>query len=218
MPFGSGPARGVLPPGASPLGQARELVTLEIPLMAFLPRLGLPLPRTERTGGAYAAFLGSRPRYAFLPPSGCCSVRESVPTEPTFKLARPAHPLLGFLLPRVCPPKWPRGFHPLRSRASSAARFDGSPLRGHRRSEPRPHHSVSGHPGSGPLSREAPPLPRFPAFRSSPVRGNAVLAYRLAPFASSPRWRHRSLWTLFEPSRPLPCGLVSARKSEAKRS
>ncbi len=35
------------------------------------------------------------------------------------------------------------------------------------------------------------------------------MTYRLAPFVSSPRWRRRSLWTLFRPSRPLPCGRVS---------
>lgn len=82
-PSGPGFARGVLPSGVSPLGQARKLVASRIPLLAFLPRFGLSPPRTERTGGAYAVSLGQFTALRLLSPTGSSSVQESVASEPT---------------------------------------------------------------------------------------------------------------------------------------
>ena len=59
--FRRGNARGVLPTGVSPPGQAHQLVAGRIPLVAFLLRLGLPPPRKERTWGAGPDSLESRP-------------------------------------------------------------------------------------------------------------------------------------------------------------
>lgn len=52
-------APAVLPSGVSPSEQAQKLVAPEFPLLAFLPRPGLSSPRTKRTAGASATFLGS---------------------------------------------------------------------------------------------------------------------------------------------------------------
>lgn len=115
--FQRGNARGVLPTGVSPPEQARQLVASRFPLMAFVLRLGLSPPRKERTWGARSDFLESRPCLAFLPPTGCYSVRESVPCGNIFRFPAGRAPL-GLVLLKVCPSPKLRGFHPLRSCAS----------------------------------------------------------------------------------------------------
>jgi hypothetical protein len=149
--FRRGNARGVLPTGVSPPEQAHQLVASRFPLMAFVLRLGLPPSRKERTWGARSDFLESRPCLAFLPPTGCYSVRESVPCGNIFRFPAGRAPL-GLSLLKVFPSPKLRGFHPLRS-CASPLRASTRSLAGPRRSAPRLHSSVSGFDDSARLSR-----------------------------------------------------------------
>jgi hypothetical protein len=76
--FRCGDARGVLPTRVSPPEQASRLVAFWIPLMALFPRCAHSPPRKERTVGARTTFLGRSPSSPLVP-TGCCSVRKSVP-------------------------------------------------------------------------------------------------------------------------------------------
>lgn len=159
--------------------------------MAFLPRpCATLLLGKERTGGA-SADLPSSSAVAYFPPSGSCSVRESVPCGNTFKHFRrsiPSWACSSLRFPRrrtggISPPplsrftatrydRSPCGFPPFRATAAPQRIWFRRQCRS--------------------LSRAA-PSSRFPASISSPVRGNVVLAHRLAAFASGSRWRRRSL-------------------------
>jgi len=68
-----------------PLSNRPLSSSLTGPLLAFLPRSGRSPSRTERTGGAWRS---PRSPLRLLSPTGCCSVRESVPYELPVKVAR----------------------------------------------------------------------------------------------------------------------------------
>jgi len=68
-----------------PLSNRPASSSLTGPLMAFLPRSGPSPSRTERTGGASRS---PKSPLRLLSPTGCCSVRESVPFELPVKVAR----------------------------------------------------------------------------------------------------------------------------------
>jgi len=149
--FRRGNARGVLPSGVSPPGQARQLAAGRIPLVAFLLRLGLPPSRKERTWGARPGFLESRPYLAYFRLQGVAPSES--PCRAGTRLSFPAgRAPLGLPLPRAFPSPKLRGFHPLRSCASPPHASTGS-LAGSRRSAQRLHSSVSGFDDSARLSR-----------------------------------------------------------------
>jgi len=58
------------------------------PLMALIPQTAHSPPRKERTKGAKDGFPRMVCRTSPLPPTGCCSVRESVPCGNTVKFSR----------------------------------------------------------------------------------------------------------------------------------
>jgi len=149
--FRRGNARGVLPSGVSPPGQAHQLAAGRIPLVAFLLRLGLPPSRKERTWGARPGFLESRPYLAYFRLQGVAPSES--PCRAGTRLSFPAgRAPLGLPLPRAFPSPKLRGFHPLRSCASPPHASTGS-LAGSRRSAQRLHSSVSGFDDSARLSR-----------------------------------------------------------------
>jgi hypothetical protein len=86
-PFGEGNARAVLPTGFSPLEQAQELSLPGFPFLAFLPRLGLSLPRTERIGGAASVSLGQLTDVAFFRLQGLAPFESPLRASTPFKFA-----------------------------------------------------------------------------------------------------------------------------------
>jgi len=59
-----------------------------VPLLAFLPRLGLSLPRTESIGGAWAAFLGQLTARTFYRLQGLAPSESPFRSSDPFKFAR----------------------------------------------------------------------------------------------------------------------------------
>jgi len=149
--FRRGNARGVLPSGASPPGQAHQLVAGRFPLMAFFLRLGLSPPRKERTWGAEPDFLESRPYPTFYRLQGVAPSES--PCRAGTRLSFPAgRSPLGLSLIKAYPPPKPWGFHPLRS-CASPPRASTASLARPPRSAPRLHSSVSRFDDSARLSR-----------------------------------------------------------------
>lgn len=81
--FPRGNAPGVPPSGVHSSRTGPPASAGRVPLMTFLPRPAHSRPSSVRTGGATPDDLGGFSGRRLSPPTGCCSVRESVPSRPT---------------------------------------------------------------------------------------------------------------------------------------
>jgi len=169
--------------------------------LAFFLRLGLSLPRTERIAGAWTAFLGQLTVHAFCRLQGLAPSESPLRASNPFKFARRPIPSWASVLPKVSPPVWPEDFHPLRSRASSAARFDDFPLAGSTAAPSTGRTSASLATPAAPVSRETwLPFRGFPPSDSHPCE---VTRSWLTGLRRSPR---------VPGGVTTPCGLSSNRR------
>jgi hypothetical protein len=153
-----------------PLSNRTVSSSLTVPLLALLPRIAHSPPSQERTKGTRTAFLGwsAVPRLYRL--QGLAPFESPLRASNPFKFARRPIPSWAFPSLRFPHQCGRRIFTPSARVLPPMSASNSFPLAGSTiRSEHQPHLSVSGHPGSAPLSREMATLPRFPAFRFSPV-------------------------------------------------